>query len=45
MPVHPASAHFPQLWGNHRAFAQGLWRHVLFGAAVGQLEHTAKTRA
>jgi hypothetical protein len=23
------------LWGNHRAFAQGVWRHLLFGAVLG----------
>src|SRR3954470_16343037 len=23
------------LWGNHRAFAQAVWRHVLFGAILG----------
>ena len=23
------------LWGNHRAFAQGVWRHALFGAVLG----------
>ena len=23
------------LWGNHRAFAQGAWRHALFGAVLG----------
>jgi hypothetical protein len=24
-----------KLWGNHRAFAQAVWRHVLFGAILG----------
>jgi hypothetical protein len=23
------------LWGNHRAFAQAAWRHLLFGAVLG----------
>jgi hypothetical protein len=23
------------LWGNHRAFAQAIWRHLLFGAILG----------
>jgi hypothetical protein len=23
------------LWGNHRAFAQAVWRHLLFGAILG----------
>ena len=26
------------LWGNHRAFWQAVWRHVLFGAILGTLE-------
>src|SRR5215216_6781956 len=26
------------LWGNHRAFAQAVWRHLLFGAVLGTLE-------
>jgi hypothetical protein len=28
----------PQLWGSSRAFAQATWRHVLFGAVLGELE-------
>lgn len=36
--LHPAGDRFPQLWGDHRAFAQALWRHVLFGATLGVLE-------
>ena len=28
----------PQLWGSHRAFAQMLWRHALFGVLLGELE-------
>jgi hypothetical protein len=24
-----------ELWGNHRAFAQAVWRHLLFGAVLG----------
>ena len=27
-----------QLWGNHRAFCQAVWRHLLFGAVLGALE-------
>jgi hypothetical protein len=27
-----------QLYGNHRAFAQAVWRHLLFGAVVGVVE-------
>jgi hypothetical protein len=26
------------LYGNHRAFAQAVWRHLLFGAVLGALE-------
>ena len=29
---------FPKLWGDPRAFAQATWRHVLFGALLGELE-------
>jgi hypothetical protein len=36
--VHPARSSLPQLWGSGRAFAQGLWRHVLFGFVLGELE-------
>ena len=28
----------PRLWGNPRAFAQATWRHLLFGAVLGELE-------
>jgi hypothetical protein len=28
----------PQLWGSRRAFAQATWRHLLFGAVLGELE-------
>ena len=27
-----------ELWGNSRAFWQGVWRHLLFGAILGTLE-------
>ena len=27
-----------KLWGNHAAFAQAVWRHLLFGALLGALE-------
>jgi hypothetical protein len=35
----PLTRFFPgvQLWGNHRAFLQGVWRHLLFGAVLGAL--------
>jgi hypothetical protein len=36
--VHPARSDLPQLWGSGRAFAQGAWRHVLFGFVLGELE-------
>ncbi|HZB75843.1 MAG TPA: hypothetical protein VE526_06440 [Solirubrobacteraceae bacterium] len=36
--VHPAGDRFPPLWGSGRAFAQATWRHVLFGAVLGELE-------
>lgn len=26
------------LWGNHAAFAQAVWRHLLFGAVLGGVE-------
>ena len=28
----------PALWGSRRAFAQATWRHLLFGAVMGELE-------
>ena len=36
--VHPAAGDFPELWGNPRAFAQGVWRHALFGFVLGEVE-------
>ena len=36
--VHPAGDRFPRLWGSGRAFAQATWRHLLFGAVLGELE-------
>ena len=36
--LHPAAADFPPLWGDHAAFAQATWRHLLFGALLGALE-------
>jgi hypothetical protein len=35
---HPARAKLPTLWGNGPAFWQATWRHVLFGAVLGELE-------
>jgi hypothetical protein len=34
----PALEQMPPLWGNWRAFAQATWRHLLFGAVLGELE-------
>jgi hypothetical protein len=36
--VHPARSELPPLWGSGRAFAQGAWRHALFGFVMGELE-------
>jgi hypothetical protein len=36
--VHPAADDLPALWGSGRAFAQATWRHLLFGAVLGELE-------
>jgi len=36
--VHPAADELPPLWGSGRAFAQASWRHLLFGAVLGELE-------
>ncbi len=35
---HPARQELPPLAGNHRAFAQATWRHLLFGVVLGELE-------
>jgi hypothetical protein len=35
---HPARGDLPTLTGNRRAFAQSAWRHLLFGAVLGELE-------
>ena len=35
---HPARDHLPGLAGNRRAFAQGAWRHLLYGTVLGELE-------
>jgi hypothetical protein len=29
---------FPKLWGDPRAFGQAAWRHLLFGAILGELD-------
>lgn len=35
---HPARDQLPALYRSRRAFAQGAWRHVLFGVLLGELE-------
>jgi hypothetical protein len=35
---HPARSELEQLTGNRRALAQATWRHLLFGAILGDLE-------
>jgi hypothetical protein len=35
---HPARKELPTLAGNSRALAQGVWRHLLFGIVLGELE-------
>jgi len=36
--VHPAREELPAVFGSWRAFAQSTWRHLLFGALLGELE-------
>ena len=36
--LHPVGDTFPQLWGDHRAFGQAVWRHALFGVVLGVAE-------
>ncbi len=35
---HPARKDLPALGGNRRAFYQAIWRHLVFGLALGELE-------
>jgi hypothetical protein len=35
---HPARSEMPRLAGNRHAFWQAAWRHLLFGAVLGELE-------
>jgi hypothetical protein len=35
---HPARAELPALSGSRRALLQGVWRHLLFGFVLGELE-------
>jgi hypothetical protein len=43
--VHPARDQLPRLHGNRRAFAQATWRHLLFGAVLGELERRLNPQA
>jgi len=36
--LHPAREDLPKLSGNRSAWLQALWRHLLFGAVLGELE-------
>jgi hypothetical protein len=42
---HPARRDLEKLDGNWRAFAQAAWRHALFGAVLGALEHALNDRS
>jgi hypothetical protein len=42
---HPARRDLTPLWRNRRAFAQATWRHALFGAVLGVLEHALNDRS
>jgi hypothetical protein len=42
---HPARGELTALHGNRRAFAQAAWRHALFGAVLGALEHVLNDRS
>ena len=42
---HPARRDLEKLDGNWRAFAQAAWRHALFGAVLGGLEHVLNDRS
>jgi len=41
---HPARHELPALHGSRRAFAQATWRHLLFGATLGELAHALEVR-
>lgn len=43
--LHPARRELTALDGNWRAFGQGAWRHALFGAILGGLEHVLNDRS
>ena len=43
--LHPARAELPRLRRSGRAFAQATWRHLLFGAVLGELERFGRDRS
>ena len=43
--IHPARRELTNLDGNWRAFGQAAWRHALFGAVLGALEHVLNDRS
>jgi hypothetical protein len=36
--IHPGRKELPALAGNRRAFSQAVWRHLVFGIVLGELE-------
>src|SRR5262249_34830583 len=36
--LHPARNELPTMTGNRRVLAQTMWRHLLFGIVLGELE-------
>jgi hypothetical protein len=42
--LHPAREELPRLRRSGRAFAQATWRHLLFGAVLGELERFGRDR-
>ena len=42
---HPARDDLPPLGGSRRALAQATWRHALFGAVLGVVEHRLNAAA
>jgi hypothetical protein len=42
--LHPARRELSPLRGNRRAFAQGTWRHLMFGVVMGELERRLNAR-
>lgn len=42
--VHPARSELEPLSGNTRAYAQAAWRHAVFGAILGEVEHRLNAR-